>query len=96
MNIITLNNMGYRATKIIEENASFVSLSSIMGFWDICAADAICRELGGGCFVLETGDLLDYKKHNLKDSVPQDFWLGNDSDKIRMLINDHKEELQIL
>lgn len=82
--------MGYRTLKIIEENFNFMSIKPSMGYWDICAGDAICRELGGGSFVTETGLPLDYNK-DLTKKVGTDFLLGNNGQYLRNFIEDNRE-----
>jgi 3'-phosphoadenosine 5'-phosphosulfate (PAPS) 3'-phosphatase len=44
--------MGHRAIKVLEEDYVYISYFSVPSYWDICAPDAILRELGGGlrCF----------------------------------------------
>jgi len=81
--------MGYRNIKIIEENYIFISKNSNMGFWDICAADAICREMGGGCIETETQKMLSYNK-NLRMKVGCDFLLGNNCENLKTFIKENK------
>jgi len=82
--------MGFRTLKIIEDNFNFISLNSEMGYWDICASDAICRELGGGCFQTENGNLLDYQT-DLRKKVGRDFLLGNNATILKKFILENQK-----
>jgi fructose-1,6-bisphosphatase/inositol monophosphatase family enzyme len=93
--IVEMTAMGLRTKKIIEENYNFISVDSKMGFWDICASDAICREVGGGCVSLKSGSLLGYKG-NLRSKVSKDFLLGNNAAALKKFILENSTMLGLL
>ena len=78
--------MGYRSIKMIEEGYYFMTVKSCnlkfnnlgLGFWDLCATDAIFRELGGGCLSLK-GKEIDYSNAGTKEVFPYDIMIGDNN-----------------
>lgn len=58
-----------------------------MGYWDVCALDAICRENGGGIFKMN-GKLLTYDK-DLFEPVNTHFIMGLEKLALHDLIVDY-------
>lgn len=87
--IKTDNGMGYRTIKMIEEGYYFMTVKSLLGFWDLCATDAIFRELGGGCLNLK-GEEIDYSKAGSKEVFPYDIMIGDDHCNMNYYVQHYK------
>ena len=81
--------MGYRTIKMIEEGYYFMTVKSLLGFWDLCATDAIFRELGGGCLNLK-GEEIDYSKAGTKEVFPYDIMIGDDQCNMNYYVQHYK------
>jgi 3'-phosphoadenosine 5'-phosphosulfate (PAPS) 3'-phosphatase len=89
LHIKTDNGMGYRSIKMIEEGYYFMTVKSCLGFWDLCATDAIFRELGGGCLSL-AGKEIDYSKAGTKEVFPYDIMIGDDDSNLNYYLQHYK------
>lgn len=87
--IKTDNGMGFRSIKMIEQGYYFMTIKSCLGFWDLCATDAIFRELGGGVLSLQ-GDEIDYSKAGSKEVFPYDIMIGDDNCNLKFYLQNYK------
>jgi len=89
LQIKTDNGMGYRSIKMIEEGYYFMTVKSCLGFWDLCATDAIFRELGGCCLNLQ-GTEIDYSKAGTKEVFAYDIMIGDDRSNLNYYLQHYK------
>jgi len=90
LQIKTDNGMGYRSIKMIEHGYYYMTVKSNLGFWDLCATDAIFREIGGGCINLK-GKEINYSPADTKIVFPYDIIIGDDKTSINYYVKHCKK-----
>jgi len=63
-----------------------------MGFWDLCATDAIFREIGGGCLNLK-GKEIDYTYAQKKEIHKYDIMIGDSQNQIQYYLKQYNNLL---
>jgi fructose-1,6-bisphosphatase/inositol monophosphatase family enzyme len=89
LNIRTGNGMGYRSIKMLEEGYYFITEKSTYGLWDLCAPDALFREIGGGCYCLNN-DPINYSNAASKESYKYDIIIGDSMSSINYYLQHYK------
>jgi len=84
------NGMGHRSIKMLEEDYYFMTTKSFFGYWDICATDALFREIGGGCFSLN-GKTIDYSKAKEMETNQFDIIIGENRSKMDFYVKKLKD-----
>jgi len=67
-----------------------LTVKSSMGFWDICATDALFREIGGGCLNLK-GKEINYALAPSKEIFKYDIMIGDDQGSIEYYIEQYNK-----
>jgi hypothetical protein len=63
-----------------------------MGFWDLCATDALFREIGGGCLNLK-GREIDYTFAQNKEIHKYDIMIGDNQNQIQYYLKQYNNLL---
>ena len=61
-----------------------------MGFWDICATDALFREIGGGCLNL-MGSEIDYSGATSREVSKFDIMIGDNQAELNNYLMHYNE-----
>ena len=83
------NGLGNKAVELILNNYVYFSTGMYtVGYWDVCAADCICREIGGGFYDF---DGLEISYASKKEYINKLLFLVNDQQKREMFCKIVKE-----
>ena len=65
-----------------------------MGFWDLCATDALFREIGGGCLNLK-GKEIDYSLARKKEIHKYDIMIGDNKNDMNYYLKEYNKFLKL-
>lgn len=92
---VRLSGLGHKAMVAAVNDYFYFAPSLGLGYWDVCAAHAITRELKGGCFYVD-GKEIEYPQTDHERVLPKCFCMSSSLDKIESFIktlNEHKIEI---
>lgn len=82
---VRLSGLGNKAIVAAVNDFFYFAPSMGLGYWDVCAAHAITRELKGGCFYVD-GEEIMYPHSEKETILPKCFCMSSSKDKIDLFI----------
>ncbi len=81
--VIRISGLGNKAIISILEDYFYFAPSKGLGYWDVCAAHALTKEAGGGCYyVNKEGEEVTYPETYEEKYFEKCFCMSSDKSKV--------------